>query len=339
MSFKNIFFLGLIISTSACASNEKSYKTSDHYDGKIFYNQDPSIVPKGLGKVIRWWFSSDNNTWPENVALTLPPTVPNPESNGKLRTTFINHATFLIQLNGLNILTDPIWSARTSPVSFAGPKRVHEPGVKFENLPKINVVFISHSHYDHMDSETIERLEKTFSPQFIVPLGNKKHLEGFGAKKIIELDWWESFRINDKNVLTMTPIQHWSSRTLLDKQKALWGSFVIAGEKHSVYFAGDTGYGKHFKEISARLGKISVSLLPIGAYEPRWFMKDMHMNPEDSVLAHLDLKSEFSLGMHFGTFQLTSESIDAPLKDLEIAKLKYKLKNFGVLLPGQNQEF
>jgi L-ascorbate metabolism protein UlaG (beta-lactamase superfamily) len=190
-----------------------------------------------------------------------------------------------------------------------------------------------------MDSETIKMLEDKFSPTFVVPLANIEKMKSFGAKKIVELDWWETFNPNPDLKITLAPAKHWSSRTLNDRSEALWGSFMIDSKKEKIYFAGDTGYGPHFAEIHKRLGTPTLSIIPIGAYEPRWFMKSMHMNPEEAVLAHIDLESKLSVGMHFGTFQLTDEAIDTPEKDLSMAIDKLNVKNFKTIKPGSSLEF
>jgi L-ascorbate metabolism protein UlaG (beta-lactamase superfamily) len=313
---------------------ESNYPQTEHYDGIRFYNQDKSIQPKGLRDVIKWMMTSKWDKWPSKV--DIQPTKPKEKAEVGFSVTFIGHACFLIQTQGLNILTDPVYSLRTSPLSFSGPKRVHEPGIRFEDLPPIDVVFISHNHYDHMDSVTVKKLSEKFSPLFVTPLGNKSYLENFGAKSIVELDWWEFHEIKKDFKITLTPAQHWSNRSQMDKNKSLWGGCMIKSKTHSLFFAGDTGYGRHFKETAEKLGHVDIALLPIGAYEPRWFMKDIHMNPEDAVLAHMDLHAKQSIAMHFGMFQLTNEGIDVPLKDLEIAKAKHKVENFKTLRPGQN---
>lgn len=321
----------------SCSSSTK-YKITDHYDGKIFFNPDEDSAPKSFFSLLKWKFTSKAEKWPKEIDPPYAQAIPMASSE-KLIITFVNHASFLIQVDGINILTDPIWSKRTSPFSFAGPSRVHPPGIEFENLPKIDLVLISHNHYDHMDSETIKKLEDKFSPKFIVPLANIEKMKSFGAKNIIELDWWDAFTQNSELKIILAPAKHWSSRTLNDKREALWGSFMIESKKEKIYFAGDTGYGPHFLEIHKRLGTPTLSLLPIGAYEPRWFMKGMHMNPEEAVLAHIDLESKMSLGMHFGTFQLTDEAIDAPEKDLLMALTKLKVSNFKTIVPGASLDF
>lgn len=321
----------------ACSSSTE-YKTSDHYNGKTFFNPGDNEAPKSFLSVLKWKLTSSSADWPKKIDPPYTQTTPAANSE-KLTITFVNHATFLIQVDGLNILTDPIWSKRASPFSFAGPARVHPPGIEFDKLPRIDIILISHNHYDHMDSDTIKKLEDKFSPKFVVPLANTEKMKSFGAKNIVELDWWDSLQINPEFKITLAPAKHWSSRTLADQSEALWGSFYIDSKKEKIYFAGDSGYGPHFVEIRKRLGAPTLSLIPIGAYEPRWFMKGMHVNPEEAVLAHLDLESKLSVGMHFGTFQLTDEAIDAPEKDLSMALDKLKVDNFKTIRPGSTLEF
>ena len=320
----------------SCSSSDK-YKITDHYNGKNFYNPGTKDEPKSIFTVLKWKIFADSSVWPDKVDPPYKLGLPIPSSE-KLIVTFVNHATFLIQVDNLNILTDPVWAKRVSPFSFAGPKRVHGPGVEFDKLPKIHAVLISHNHYDHMDSETIKKLEDRDSPLFIVPLANEKKMKSFGAKKITEIDWWDSVALSPEVNVTLTPARHWSSRTLWDKRESLWGSFFIESKKEKIYFSGDTGYGAHFAEIFKRLGAPTLSMLAIGAYQPRWFMKDMHMNPEDAVLAHLDLQSKKSIGMHFGTFKLSDEKFEDPVNDLEMAKKKLSVSNFTTMLPGTHIE-
>lgn len=311
---------------------------SDHFDGKRFFNPN-GPDSEGLLSVLKWKLNFSGKSWPSKSDQDVVFFKPKLKEEDKLIVTFINHVTFLIQVDGLNILTDPVYSDRTSPVSFIGPKAIHPPGIKFEDLPPIDLVLISHNHYDHMDAQTVKKLEEKFHPHFVTPLENAFLLESFGAKKITELDWWESLEIQNNVKVTLTPAQHWSSRTPFDRSKSLWGGYYIETKSKKIYFAGDTGYSKHFIEINKKLGKPNLSLLPIGAYEPRWFMKSMHMNPEDAVLAHLDLQSEMSLGMHFGTFPLTDEAVDTPVQDLMMAKEKLRVQNFIAPKPGESFQY
>jgi len=222
-------------------------------------------------------------------------------------------------VGGVNLLTDPVYARRASPVPFAGPRRARAPGIRFEDLPAISCVLLSHNHYDHCDLATLRALDRRFHLPLVTPLGNGRLLQSAGIRRIEEIDWWETAHTAPLPI-TLTPAQHFSARHMFDRNRALWGGFLIdAGEGRRILFAGDTGYGPHFREIAARLSPIDLALLPIGAYEPRWFMKDIHMNPAEAVQAHLDLGARQSIAMHFGTFQLTPEGIDEPPRELATA--------------------
>lgn len=330
------FMLFIVICTTACASSP--YPKSDHFDGEKFFQ--PGGVPvKGFSDFLKWQLFGEKKEWPKMRENTIKSEILTDSDSSTLGLTFINHASFLIQTSHLNILTDPIFSNRASPFQWVGPKRARNPGLEIKDLPHIDLVVISHNHYDHMDEDSLRELEKKFAPLFIVPLGDAKNLKKFGMTNVIEMDWWQSHKLPNSDLLiTFVPVQHWSARSLFDRNKSLWGGYVFTTTKFKIYFGGDTGYGPHFKETSNKLGSFDLSLIPIGAYEPRWFMKDQHMNPEDAVQAHLDLKSKFSLGCHFGSFQLTDEGIDDPLTDLESAKTKLGIKSsdFSTLENGQS---
>lgn len=329
----------------------RNIKKSDHYDPEkdVFKNQYLTET-KGLWKVLQWKLSTTPKKWPEWYELNHEPKLLSPTELGKINLSFVGHSSFLIQTKDLNILTDPVWSHRVSPVSWAGPARHHAPGIKLEDLPNIDVVIISHNHYDHMDLETLKKLDKKFAPLILCPLGDKKLLDGEGLSKVSELDWWEEQTIDTEAgpyKFIYTPAQHFSGRGLFDRFKSLWGSFVVQvpsseqTSKKQIFFGGDTGYSQHFKDIQQRLGPMDFSLIPIGAYEPRWFMKAMHVNPEDAVKAHQDLHSRQSIGIHFGTFQLTDEAIEEPEIELEKA-LKNEgisLDRFETLKPGESRVF
>ena len=251
--------------------------------------------------------------WPSEVAVE-PRRPPHPGPD-EVVVTFVGHATFLIQAAATNLLIDPVYSRRASPVSFAGPRRVRAPGVRFDDLPTISLVLLSHNHYDHCDLDTLKLLERRFHPRVVTPLGNGRLLRSAGIRQVEEIDWWETSSAALLPI-TLTPAQHFSARGPFDRNRALWGGFLIEAGGHRILHAGDSGYGPHFREIGARLGPIDLALLPIGAYEPRWFMKDIHMNPAEAVQAHLDLAARRSIAMHFGTFQLTAEGIDEPVREL-----------------------
>jgi L-ascorbate metabolism protein UlaG (beta-lactamase superfamily) len=300
---------------------------TDHFDGRRFFNPNGAngqplwMVPRLL--LTPW------TRWPSEVSVQ-PRRPPNP-GPGEVVVTFVGHAAFLIQVAATkhvaatNVLTDPVYSRRASPVSFAGPRQVRAPGVPFDDLPPISLVLLSHNHYDHCDLRTLQRLERRFHPTIVTPLGNGRLLRPAGIRQAEEIDWWDTASAAPLPI-TLTPAQHFSARSPLDRNRALWGGFLIEAGGHRILFAGDTGYGPHFREIAARLAPIDLALLPIGAYEPRWFMKDIHMNPAEAVQAHLDLAARQSIAMHFGRFQLTPEGIDEPVRELAHA-----LRQRGVL--------
>lgn len=307
--------LVLLFMLSPVLNASKDYKLSDHYDGTKFFNPHNHSL-KSFFDVLKWKFTSRPTPWPtwiENKDHELPLIQ---TTKSKAIVSFINHATFLIQFPELTILTDPVFSDRASPFNFAGPKRVRAPGIKMDDLPAIDLVVISHNHYDHLDIESLKRLNQKFSPLFIVPLGDKKLLNKHGIDNVQELDWWETVQIKN-NKVTFTPAYHWSARGMFDKCESLWGAYFIENSLYSIYFAGDTGYEDHFKEIKLKLGSPDLALLPIGAWSPRWFMKNYHMDPFEAVLAHKDLGAKKSIGMHYGTFQLTDEGYDESQKILE----------------------
>ena len=251
--------------------------------------------------------------WPSGIPVEprRPPTV-RPDD---VAVTFVGHATFLIQTASTNLLTDPVYAERASPVSFAGPRRVRAPGVRFDDLPAISLVLLSHNHYDHCDLGTLRAIDRRFRPRLVTPIGNGRLLRSAGIRQVEEIDWWQRAHTSPLTI-TLTPAQHFSARGMLDRNRALWGGFLIEAAGRRIFFAADSGYGPHFREIAARLGPFDLALLPIGAYEPRWFMKDIHMNPGEAVQAHLDLGARHSIAMHFGTFQLTPEGIDEPVREL-----------------------
>lgn len=331
-----LFLLFILISFNSVQAT--SYSKSDHYDGERFFNPGLNL-DKNFFDFLKWQLDGEGKDWPEHVANVVHP-LPRFQGNTRALFTFINHATYLVQVAGVNFLTDPVFSQRVSPVSFAGPKRVKDPGVMLESLPAIQVVLISHNHYDHMDLESLKAIDAKFHPLFLVPLGEEKRLKQTGIQNVVELDWWQSFKVKDVTI-TFTRVQHWSNRTPWDKFKSLWGGYMVSAPATKFYFGGDTGYSDHFKETFKRLGAPDVALIPIGAYEPRWFMQLQHLNPEEAVRAHLELKAGMSLPMHFGTFQLSNEAYDDPVKELKKALKKYQVdpEKFPVLDQGQTLTF
>ena len=324
-------------------SRMKTYSgpVSDHFDGLYFYDPDGS-PPKTLAQVLRWQLgrSRQRAAWPEWAPSPHADTPPPRVEGNRVRLSFVGHASWLIQTAGLNILVDPVWSERVSPFSFAGPKRHNDPGIAFEALPKIDVVLVSHGHYDHLDIATLSRLAAKFSPRVVTPLGNDVTMKAADAAIKAEAhDWKDRVEFGNGLAVTFVPTRHWSARGLFDRNKALWASFVIETPAGKLYIVCDSGYGegKHFRRVAEAHGPVRLAILPIGAYEPRWFMRDQHMNPSDAVKALADCGAEQALAHHHGTFQLTDEAIDAPAIALGEAldEAKVPRKKFAVLKPGQ----
>ncbi len=235
--------------------------------------------------------------------------------------TWIGHSTLLLQYAGANIITDPHLGERASPVSFAGPERSTPPGLVLEELPELDIAVISHNHYDHLDRQTVERLNRRRQEKklmFFVPFGLKEWFADIGVSDIIELDWGQSVTYSGWTVYAV-PVQHWSGRTFWDRNETLWAGWVLERQGFRFFFAGDSGYSRDFQDLQRRFGSFDLSAIPIGAYDPRWFMKLSHLNPEEAVQVHLDLKSRYSVAIHWGTFQLTDEPMDEPPKRLELA--------------------
>lgn len=224
--------------------------------------------------------------------------------------TWIGHASVLVQMDGVTVLTDPTWSDRASPISFAGPRRFVAPAIPIEALPPIHAVLVSHNHYDHLDLPTLRRLSER-GTRFFVPLRVGALLRAEGIGPVEELDWWESRALGDVQVHCV-PARHWSARSLTDRDETLWAGWAVVGPTRRFYFAGDTGYTRSFADIGARLGPFGLVALPIGAYAPQVMMQPVHMNPEEAVQAALDLQAAHALGVHYGTFDLTEEPLDEP---------------------------
>jgi L-ascorbate metabolism protein UlaG (beta-lactamase superfamily) len=314
---------------------------SDHFDGLQFFDPDGS-PPKSLGAVLRWQFAGRGQraTWPDWTPSDYTDTPPPRVDGDGARFSFVGHASWLIQTAGLNILIDPVWSERASPFAWAGPKRHNDPGIAFDALPDIDIVLVSHGHYDHLDVATLSKLSAKFSPRVITPLGNDVTMrDSDSAIKAEAFDWHDRVELGNNVAVTLVPTRHWSARGLFDRNKALWASFVLQTPAGKFYVVCDSGYGdgKHFRRVADAHGPLRLAILPIGAYEPRWFMKDQHMNPADAVKALADCGAQQALAHHHGTFQLTDEAIDAPATALGVAldEAKIPRARFVALKPGQ----
>jgi L-ascorbate metabolism protein UlaG (beta-lactamase superfamily) len=311
---------------------------SDHFDGTRFFVPGHP-ASNSIGKLLRWRLGGTRAQWPSDFPSPFQDKPP--ERAGELRVTLIGHASFLIQLAGLNILVDPVFSQRASPVTFAGPSRVNPPGIAFENLPPIDAVLVSHGHYDHLDVETLGRLHRSFRPLIIAPLGNDAVIrDALGDDARAEAyDWGDRVDLGSGVTLHLLPCYHWSARTLLDRRKTLWCAFGLRSPAGTVYHIADTGYGdgKYFRDAATALGAIDLAIIPIGAYEPRWFMQGQHVNPEDSVRLFGDCAAKQAIGHHWGTFQLTDEPIDEPPRRLAeaLAQAAIEPARFQPFRPGQ----
>jgi len=310
-----------------------------------FHNPWPTFSDRGFDDFLKWQMDRWRGKAPEKPASYDFTVARNDgrflRSNGSETTvTWVGHATTLIQIDGVNILTDPIWSERATPVSWTGPRRVVPPAPAFDDLPKIDIVVVSHNHYDHLDKPTIKRLGNEV--HYFVPLLMAKWLRGVGIKNenITELDWWEETEHRGLK-LVCTPTQHFSGRFLHDRNQVLWCSWTILGKEQRIYFAGDTGYFPGFREIGEKFGAFDVAILPIGAYLPRWFMAPVHVDPAQAAQAFLDLRARVMVPIHWGTFDLADEPMDQPPKVLFAAadSLQIPRKSIWLMRPGETRTF
>ncbi len=316
---RGLVALGAAAMLPACGTAAQRPVTG-HFNGATFFNPD-GAPPRGFLDLARWKLAGEARDWPDSYPSPFAPDRP-PRAAGPLRVSFVGHASFLIQGGGLNILTDPVWSERASPLSFAGPKRVNPPGIAFENLPPIDAVLVSHGHYDHLDLETLDRLWRRDRPRIVAPLGNDATIQSHRADiPVTAVDWGGVVPLGHGVEVVAVQVHHWSARGIFDRNAALWCGFVLRGLGDGVFFAGDTGFdqGQPFMRVARQHGAVGLALLPIGAYEPRWFMASQHMDPADAVHGFNLLGARQALGYHWGTFQLTDEAVDAPPADLALA--------------------
>jgi L-ascorbate metabolism protein UlaG (beta-lactamase superfamily) len=350
-----------------------TYPVSDHCDGERFFNPHRNARP--LRDVITWMRTRERTPWPRSLPLAAHPPPPPAVGRGEVAVTFIGHSTFLLRTASAVILTDPVFTSHAGPFGRMGPRRVRPPAIAPSSLPPVDLVLVSHNHYDHLQPSSLRLFADRAT--YVAPLGVASQLRvppkggNYRAesgqpsrsevrtpsgvtptisssnpvvsalrRNIVELDWWESATSGGAEI-TCVPAQHFSARTAWDRNQTLWCGFIVRVDDVTIYFGGDSGYSPQFGEIGARFPSIDVALLPIGAYEPRWFMSPVHMNPEEAVRAHFDVKARASIGMHFGTFQLTDEGIDEPLRALERARAAQGVNAaaFGVLDFGETKLF
>ena len=292
---------------------------TDHFDGTRFFNPGQSGPEGGLRAILRWKLAGGAARWPETVPVS--PAVPDAHVPG-IRITMVGHASTLIQAAGWNILTDPVWSPRASPFSRLGPRRVTAPGIRFEDLPPIHVVLISHAHYDHLDIATLRRLQAAHDPLMAMPLGNDAIVRaGVPGARCLAGDWWDTLRLGEGVATTLTPAYHWANRWPTDVRMSLWSGHYLTTPAGTIWFAGDTGYGDGaiFEQLPERLGSPDAALIPIGAYAPRWFMAPQHVDPDAAVKIFQDVGARRAIGIHWGTFQLTDEPRGEPAELLAAA--------------------
>ena len=308
-----------------------------HLPDGTYTNTNGIANESSLKKVLKWSWERRGKRVETFEFETKEPNYQKIYKNEELMITWIGHESFLYQNKDINILTDPHFTERASPLSFTGPKRYMAPGMKIDDLPDIDVVTISHSHYDHLDYGTVKSLSEKFKNiLFVVPLGLKEWFEDKGIYNVKELDWWESTKVQ-RTAITFAPVQHWSARGLFDRNESLWGAWHFKNNSHSFIHLGDTGYTNDFKEIRKKLGPVDLAAIPIGAYEPRWIMEFSHMNPEEAVMSYFDLEATEAVGMSWGTFILTDEPVTEPLEKLNEALQRYNLSesDFFTLSHGE----
>ncbi len=313
---------------------------SDHFDGTYFFNPGGE-EPLGMMDLLRWRLGKGSIPWPESFPSPFPLAKPETRvTGGRLVVTMVGHASMLVQVAGLNILTDPVWSERASPFSFAGPRRINPPGIRLDDLPPIDIVLVTHNHYDHMDLETLLALEKRNQPHFITPLANDSLIRTrVPGARITVMDWGQSQKVAPNVTIHCEPCHHWSARAMSDRRKMLWAAFVFETPAGKIYHIGDTGFhdGINYRDARKKHGGFRLANQPIGAYEPRWFMRAQHQNPEEAVEGMQLCGAAYAAGHHWGTVKLTDEGIEQPVESLQAALASRRIakERFRPLRPGE----
>lgn len=314
-----------------------------HFNGRRFFF--PGVAKRTPIDVFKWMLTRKPVKWPDHRPLERKYSPPPERVSGDTPlVTFISHASILVQWRNLNILIDPVYAETLGPqyCTWFNIKRVHEPGVSFDDLPPIDLVLVSHSHYDHMDIDVLKELSDTHQPLMVTGLGCKSFFDKKNIPNVVELDWWDSHTPAQDFKITFLPAIHSSNRSIFDVDFTLWGGFAIElKDQGYIYFSSDTGYGSHWKEIKAKLGPPRLAILPIGAYEVRWFMKRVHMNPEDMLQSMEDLSAQYGMAVHFGMFPLADEGIDEPVDFLSSFMREKSLSNDYIWIPypGESRNF
>ncbi|MEO8389926.1 MBL fold metallo-hydrolase [Polaromonas sp.] len=358
----SLFFSSLLFLAGGCTAVNPYYDPAKpHHIREGFRNNYAASVNQSFGALMRWQWEKRQQGLPKPPAAPIPQQAPDLKAIQAYASTFaasgttkprpaitwIGHASMLVQAGGLNVLTDPVFSQRASPVQFMGPSRVQPPGIALADLPPIDVVVVSHNHYDHLDTDSVQAIAARSAAAgrptlFLVPLGVKSWFASRGITHVIEMDWWDSHVYRGVE-FNFTPVQHWSARSFGDRSQTLWGGYAVFAPDLHWYFSGDTGYSKDFLDTRARFanrgGGFDLALIAVGGYEPRWFMSGQHVNPAEAVQIHQDLGARRSVGVHWGTFELTDEPLDQPPQDLAAARAAKGLKDddFSVMAIGETR--